>query len=184
MWEITASKSNRKRHFSRAEWAPCSRHNEGRRADGSLCHNMDAHPSHRSLCCSAPYDTQRTESVPGATSHPVLWSPTKIIILMKRSGRNIKSISLKCFYGNNSTFPKMHFLHEAQVPFAVVCTPIFSRSELRPPSRSSIISVFLLTVGASGADVLPLVLLYSVVPPSVCLSTDCCCVDDCKSCEK
>lgn len=105
------------------------------------------------------------------------------IILIKKIGRNIKSIPFKCMYGNNSTFPTMHFLHEAQLPFAVVCTPIFSRSELRPPSRSSIISVFLLTVEASGTEVLQLLSLFTSGPSSVFLSTDCCCVDGSKSCK-
>lgn len=43
----------------------------------------------------------------------------------------------------------------------VVCTPIFSRSELRPPSRSSIISIFLLTVEAFGAEELLLPAVHS-----------------------
>lgn len=107
------------------------------------------------------------------------------VIVTKRSGRNIKSISyiIKCMYENNGTFPTMHFLHKLQMPFALVCTPIFSRSELRPPSRSSIMSVLLLTVEASGAEVPQLLSLFTSGPPSVFLSTDCCCccVDGSKS---
>lgn len=79
------------------------------------------------------------------------------------------SVSFNCLYVNNGTFPTMHFLHKAQWPFAVVSTPIFSRSELRPPSRSSIVSVFLLTVEA---EELPLLLLST---SSVLLSTHCFC---------
>lgn len=80
----------------------------------------------------------------------------------------------------------MHLLHEAHRPFAFVRTPIFSRSELSPPSSLSIISVFLLTVEDSGAEVLlPLLCLFACafISASVFLSTDCCCVDDSESCE-
>lgn len=83
---------------------------------------------------------------------------------------------------NNGTFPTMHFLHKAQWPFAAVCTPIFSRSELRPPSRSSIVSVFLLTVEAFGAEELPLLPL-STPSSSGLLSTHCCCGGGGKSSE-
>ena len=75
----------------------------------------------------------------------------------------------------------MHFLHEAQLPFAAVCTPIFSRSELRPPSSSSILSVCLLIVETSGAEVPPLLPLFTRGAPSVFLSTDCFFVEGSKS---
>lgn len=75
------------------------------------------------------------------------------------------------------TFPTMHLLQEAQWPFAVVRTPILSKSELSPPSRSSIASVFLLTVEAFASE--PAVLLLSSFtcgPPSVFFFTDCFCL--------
>lgn len=80
----------------------------------------------------------------------------------------------------------MHLLHKAHRPFAFVSTPIFSRSQLSPPSSSSIISGFLLTVKDSGAEVLlPLLSLFACasISASVFLSTDCCCVDGNESCE-
>lgn len=60
----------------------------------------------------------------------------------------------------------MHLLQEAQWPFAVVRTPIFSKSELSPPNRSSIASVFLLTVEAltPKPSVLPLSLFACGIP--------------------
>ena len=81
-------------------------------------------------------------------------------------------------YVTHCTFPTMHLLQEAQWPLAVVRTPIFSKSELRPPSRSSIVSVFLLVLEAfaSGPDVPPLLLLLSFCSPSVLFFTDCFCV--------
>lgn len=57
-----------------AKWAPCNKHNEGRRADGSLCHSTAGHLSQRSPWCSALSCKPDTQSVLGATPHPVLWS--------------------------------------------------------------------------------------------------------------
>lgn len=75
------------------------------------------------------------------------------------------------------TFPTMHLLQEAQWPLAVVRTPIFSKSELSPPSSSSIVSVFLLAVEAFASEPAVLLLsLFSCCPPSVFLFTDCFCV--------
>lgn len=55
---------------SPAQWAPCSRHNEERRADGSLCHSMAGPLSQRSLWCLAPSYTPHTQSAQGATLDP------------------------------------------------------------------------------------------------------------------
>lgn len=83
-----------------------------------------------------------------------------------------------CVYVTDRTFPTMHLLQEAQWPLAVVRTPIFSKSELSPPSRSSIASVFLLVVEAFASEpaVLLLLSLSSPRPPSVFLFTDFFCV--------
>lgn len=59
------------------------------------------------------------------------------------------------------TFPTMPLLQKAQWPFVAVRTPIFSRSELRPPSKSSMASFFLLTFVSETA-----LLLLSVVSRS------------------
>lgn len=72
----------------------------------------------------------------------------------------------------------MHLLQEAQWPLAVVRTPIFSKSELSPPSSSSIVSVLLPVVDsfASEAAVLLLLSWFSPCPPSVFLFTNCFCL--------
>lgn len=49
-----------------------------------------------------------------------------------------------------STFPAIHLPQEAQWPLAAVRTPIFSMSELREPSKSSIASTLLDTLFDSG----------------------------------
>lgn len=66
----------------------------------------------------------------------------------------------------------MHLLQEAQLPLTVVRTPIFSKSELSPPSRSSMVSV---EVFASEAAEL-LLSSASGRPPSVFPFTDSFCV--------
>lgn len=72
----------------------------------------------------------------------------------------------------------MHLLQEAQWPLAIVRTPIFSKSELSPPSRSSMASVFLFVVEAFAPE--PAVLLLLSVSSCCLLSvfffTDCFCV--------
>lgn len=82
-------------------------------------------------------------------------------------------------YVSDYTFPTMLLLQEAQWPLAVVRTPIFSKSELSPPSSSSIESVFLLVVEAFAwepAVLLLLLSLFSCCSSSVFLFTDCFCV--------
>lgn len=70
----------------------------------------------------------------------------------------------------------MHLLQEAQWPLAMVFTPIFSRSELSPPSSSSILSVLVFVVEAFAPEMSLLFSFFSCCPPSVFLFTGRFCV--------
>lgn len=78
-----------------------------------------------------------------------------------------------CIATCQATFPTMLLLHKAQWPFVVVRTPIFSRSELRPPSRSSMASFFLLTVPETVLALLSLAPRSSSASAGFVLFTDC-----------
>lgn len=175
---INIQKWNNKDNFLHAEWAPCSRHIEERRVDDSPCHSTAVRLSQRSLWCSAPFYIPYTQSVQDATHDPALWSS-------KESGKTNKSKQNKkwvletlwelfycpMFQLTCCTFPTMDLLQAAQWPLATVRTPIFSRSELSPPSRSSIVSVFFLVVEAFASEpavlLLLLLSLFLCCPPSV-----------------
>lgn len=110
----------------------------------------------------------------------ILWVQTLNLFLLC-SLLNLQHISFNAcqLVYVTCTFPTMHLLQEAQWPFAVVRTPILSKSELSPPSRSSIVSVFLLTVEAFASEpAVPLLLLslFTCGPPSVFFFTDCFCL--------
>lgn len=158
--------------------APGSRRSVEKRADGSLCHNTAVPLSQRSLLCSAPPYTPYTQSAQGATPHPELWSSKQ------QKSNEVKKTALNIvkFKGSRFTFPTMHLLHAAQWPLAVVRTPIFSRSELSPPSRSSIESVFCVWIEGFGLELAgPLLLLLSLsfcpdVPSSFFFFVVCFCV--------
>lgn len=90
--------------------------------------------------------------------------------------KKLRLVCNLCLSGLHPTFPTMPLLHAAQWPFAVVRTPIFSRSELSPPSRSSMVSVFCLwdeAVSPEPAGMLLLSCLFSCCPTSGFLFTDC-----------
>ncbi len=109
----------------------------------------------------------------------LFWSQFCIFFVHSKNLQYIDFNACPFVYMAYCTFPTMHLLQAAQWPLAVVRTPIFSKSELSPPSSSSIVSVFLLVVEAFASEPAVLLLLplslFSCCPPSVFLFTDCFC---------
>lgn len=116
------------------------------------------HPTHKVL--RVPYFSQCCDHLQHETFSITFVHTNIFCTMLCHSVLNI------LFHG--FTFPTMHLLQEAQWPLAAVRTPIFSKSELRPPSRSSIMSVFLLRVEGFAS-----LLLFSCCFFSSFLFTDC-----------
>lgn len=156
--------------LSPPKWAPCNRHSVGRRVHSSPSHNKGGPLAQRTWSRSGCLHTSRTQSARGATLDQALW----LSLGTKKSFIDSRQSLLFFELSTRPTFPTMLLLQKAQWPFAVVRTPIFSRSELSPPSRSSMASVFLLTVVSETALLLLSMVSWSSFASAwFVLSTDC-----------